>query len=106
MAVQLYSMIYDLTLNKKSENLVENDVINEFRLFGLIAHLLFSIFVKPNIDLISQLVNLAYLSYLFLYLFGRNKTGHGINDHTLVISQSCPGIGHFTIRVTGTEDLL
>lgn len=75
-AVQLLMLIKKKTDNPSecSLNLIQRDVYNEFQLFGLIGSLLCSIFYETKTTLLDQLVKLAYLSHILLYVFRKNHT--------------------------------
>ena len=55
-------------------NQCEKNVYNEYQLLGEMTNLILSIFINTTINLADQLHNLAILSHLLLFIYGRNKT--------------------------------
>ena len=65
-----------VTLSNEALNqlyiLIFNNIL-EFPLAGIIAELFLTIFTSPKINLIDQLISLAKLAFMLLYIYRRNK---------------------------------
>ncbi len=78
-AVELLILINEKTKPHSEETSVcdtrfQRDAYRELQLFGIISHLLCSIFRETKISLIDQLVNLSYLSHILLFVYRRQGT--------------------------------
>ncbi len=80
-AIKLLKVFANETIiNFEETNLLEADVSNEFQLLALISRLLLSFFTNPNINLCDQLVDLATLAHLLLFVYRRHLTKFMTNN--------------------------
>lgn len=73
-AVALLKLIHEFTVGPAPLDPIKKDVFNELKLLGILSSLLLSIFINLDINLIDQLLNLAHLSHLLLFIFRRHST--------------------------------
>jgi hypothetical protein len=72
-AVKLLNLIgCPPTVQPKTQ--IENDIVLEIRLAGIISKLLLSIFTNTSISLLDQLISLSQLSFLLFFIYRRNKS--------------------------------
>jgi hypothetical protein len=61
-------------------NPLENDISNEFKLLSFISKLVLSFFIDPNTNLSDQLVDLATLAHVLLFVYRRQQTKFMTNN--------------------------
>ena len=79
LAVKLLQL-FKSTPKYQSTNPREKSIEKDFELVGKLMDLLLSFFVNTKISLHDQLINLAILSHLLLFIFRRHKTNFMTKD--------------------------